>query len=151
LKSLFFDWHPVIVDLLDNTEVITRRDTTDRDRLRSWGDGRVTLLGDAAHAMTFDLGQGAGSALSDAVTLGYRLRTQKPVVDALRAYENDRRLTAGLLQSASRKIGASAHQRGIGPIVNEFFLRRFGPTLTPRIFELDAKAQNQAVGDITFH
>ena len=35
-----------------------------------WADGRVALLGDAAHALTPNMGQGAGMAMEDAAVLG---------------------------------------------------------------------------------
>ncbi|MGN6362569.1 MAG: FAD-dependent monooxygenase [Thermomicrobiales bacterium] len=62
--------------------------------LRSWGDGRVTLLGDAAHPMTPNLGQGACQAIEDAVTLakclqGVTSRSDLPAI--LRDYEARRR------------------------------------------------------------
>ncbi|SFC70605.1 2-polyprenyl-6-methoxyphenol hydroxylase [Streptomyces aidingensis] len=44
-------------------------DIFDRDPVPRWTSGRVTLLGDAAHPMTFNLGQGVGQALEDAVVL----------------------------------------------------------------------------------
>jgi 2-polyprenyl-6-methoxyphenol hydroxylase-like FAD-dependent oxidoreductase len=46
-----------------------RREIVDRDPIKKWGSGRVTLLGDAAHAMTPNLGQGACQAIEDGVVL----------------------------------------------------------------------------------
>src|SRR5215203_50840 len=48
---------------------ILRNDIYDREPLRDWGVGRVTLLGDAAHPITPNLGQGACQALEDALVL----------------------------------------------------------------------------------
>ncbi|MBO4206028.1 FAD-dependent oxidoreductase [Micromonospora echinofusca] len=57
-----------------------------------WGGGRVTLLGDAAHAMPTVFAQGACQALEDAAVLGAELtRADGDVVAALRSYENRRR------------------------------------------------------------
>ncbi|MFD0319165.1 FAD-dependent oxidoreductase [Streptomyces flavalbus] len=55
-----------------------------------WGDGRVTLLGDAAHAMPTDLGQGACQAIEDAVVLADALAAHDDPVTALRVYEERR-------------------------------------------------------------
>lgn len=58
-------------------------------RLRSYVRGRLVLVGDAAHAMTPNLGRGACEALLDAVTLG-RLLGELPVTEALVAYDRAR-------------------------------------------------------------
>ena len=70
-----------------------------------WGEGRVTLLGDAAHAMTFNVGQGACQAIEDAVVLTKCLQAEDDPVTALRSYERTRaERTKGLLTLA-RRIG----------------------------------------------
>ncbi len=66
---------------------ILRNDIYDRDPLERWGAGRVTLLGDAAHPMTPNLGQGACQAIEDAVVLGGCLGEGGEVVSSLRLYE----------------------------------------------------------------
>jgi len=58
-----------------------------RDPLASWGRGRVTLLGDAAHPMLPHTGQGAAQALEDAVALGHALTGHGSVTEQLRRYE----------------------------------------------------------------
>jgi 2-polyprenyl-6-methoxyphenol hydroxylase-like FAD-dependent oxidoreductase len=62
----------------------------ERDPLPSWGRGRVTLAGDAAHPMLPHTGQGAAQALEDAVTLGLALSGEVDVERALRRYEDAR-------------------------------------------------------------
>ncbi len=58
-----------------------------RDPLDWWGDGRVTLLGDAAHPMLPHTGQGAAQALEDAVALGHAFGAHADPAAALRDYE----------------------------------------------------------------
>lgn len=55
-----------------------------------WGEGRVTLLGDAAHTLPTDLGQGACQAIEDAVVLADSLATAADPVAGLRDYERRR-------------------------------------------------------------
>ena len=69
---------------------ILRNDIYDRDPLQSWGAGRVTLLGDAAHPMTPNLGQGACQAIEDAVVLARCLDEGNGISDSLRLYEERR-------------------------------------------------------------
>jgi 2-polyprenyl-6-methoxyphenol hydroxylase-like FAD-dependent oxidoreductase len=61
-----------------------------REPLPSWGAGRVTLLGDAAHPVMPHTGQGAAQALEDAVALGLALSAHGPIEAALRKYEGVR-------------------------------------------------------------
>jgi 2-polyprenyl-6-methoxyphenol hydroxylase-like FAD-dependent oxidoreductase len=111
LLRLFRGWHRPIEDLLKATDpsVILRNDIYDRPPLRAWGRGRVTLLGDAAHPMTPNLGQGACQALEDAVALGRALAgvTGDPA-PALRAYESRRIPRTSAIVTQSRRIGAMA-------------------------------------------
>ena len=94
----------------------------DMPALRRWGDGPVTLLGDAAHPMLPFLAQGAGMAIEDAVVLaGSLARSPGDVPAALRAYEDARRSRAALVQRASRRNGAIYHKTG-----PEAFIRNAG-------------------------
>ncbi|WP_331768312.1 flavin-dependent oxidoreductase [Embleya sp. NBC_00896] len=76
----------------------------DRDPLPRWTHGRVTLLGDAAHAMYPIGSNGASQAILDARVLAWRLATC-PVDDALAAYEAERRPATTAIQQANRGLG----------------------------------------------
>jgi 2-polyprenyl-6-methoxyphenol hydroxylase-like FAD-dependent oxidoreductase len=65
----------------------------------------VTLLGDAAHPMTPDLGQGACQALENAAVLTRCLESTNDPVSALRAYEEHRIRRANSFVRASRTFG----------------------------------------------
>ncbi len=65
----------------------------------------MTLLGDAAHPMTPDLGQGAAQATEDAVVLARCLRESGPTADALRGYERLRSARAAMVVRRSRRLG----------------------------------------------
>jgi hypothetical protein len=90
--ALCRDWAAPIPEIIEGTSenAIVQNDILDRPPLRWWGRGRVTLLGDAAHATTPNLGQGACQALEDAVMLAHCLSGVQPVEAALRAYERVR-------------------------------------------------------------
>jgi 2-polyprenyl-6-methoxyphenol hydroxylase-like FAD-dependent oxidoreductase len=87
----------------------------------------VLLLGDAAHAMTPDLGQGAGQALEDAVVLGAALATTGEVAAALPRYDAERRPRTQAVARLSRRTGrvAQAH----GPLTSR--LRDLAVRVTP--------------------
>jgi 2-polyprenyl-6-methoxyphenol hydroxylase-like FAD-dependent oxidoreductase len=93
LLGLLRGWHGPIRQLIEETEEarILRTDIYDREAQgERWGEGSVTLLGDAAHPMTRDLGQGACQAVEDAVVLAECLRKETGVESALRGYEAQR-------------------------------------------------------------
>jgi 2-polyprenyl-6-methoxyphenol hydroxylase-like FAD-dependent oxidoreductase len=87
--DLLTGWHPTMRALVATTDeaAILRHDIYDRPPLARWGQARVTLLGDAAHAMTPNLGQGACQAIEDAVVLADALHAAADPVAGLRAYE----------------------------------------------------------------
>jgi 2-polyprenyl-6-methoxyphenol hydroxylase-like FAD-dependent oxidoreductase len=86
-------WHPTFCAAIEAAEeaAVFRNDIIDRPPIRGWGAGRVTLLGDAVHPTTPNLGQGACQALEDAVVLADRVRHCGPNAAALREYEDRRR------------------------------------------------------------
>jgi 2-polyprenyl-6-methoxyphenol hydroxylase-like FAD-dependent oxidoreductase len=69
---------------------VIQNDIFDISPLKTWTAGRVTLLGDAAHAMQPNLGQGACQAIEDAVVLAKCLRERPELTAALGAYERRR-------------------------------------------------------------
>ncbi|MFW5968044.1 MAG: FAD-dependent monooxygenase [Persicimonas sp.] len=111
LKERFEDWPESIERILDQTDPdeVIRTDIFDRDRVEKWGEKRVTLLGDAAHPMTPNLGQGAGQAIEDAIVLADTLdEHQDDIVAGLREYEDARRDRANELVDRSRRLGQVA-------------------------------------------
>jgi 2-polyprenyl-6-methoxyphenol hydroxylase-like FAD-dependent oxidoreductase len=70
-------------------ELLRRDEIHDRDPAPAWGEGPVTLIGDAAHPMPPNAGQGAAQALEDAVVLGRCLASGDPIA-GLRRYERAR-------------------------------------------------------------
>ncbi|HEY8504351.1 MAG TPA: FAD-dependent monooxygenase [Gemmataceae bacterium] len=101
-------WPPVLraaVEAADEAAVF-QNDIIDRPPTRDWGTGRVTLLGDAVHATTPNLGQGACQALEDAVVLADRLRGSTDIPAGLRAYEDARRDRTAMVVKRSRALGS---------------------------------------------
>lgn len=107
LAASFADWDPLIGKLLDKVESCFWWGLFDRRPLRTWCNGRLTLLGDAAHPMLPHLGQGANQAIEDGVALGVLLqgRSARDVPAVLRAYEALRRPRASMVQTESRRNG----------------------------------------------
>ncbi|MGA2928125.1 MAG: FAD-dependent monooxygenase [Solirubrobacteraceae bacterium] len=95
--------HPIIE--ATDEESIFRTDVFDRVPDKQWGRGPVTLLGDAAHPMTFAVGQGAAQALEDALAVASALQTGTRDLDgALRGYEQQRIPRAAKFQTMAWRL-----------------------------------------------
>ncbi|MFG2046368.1 FAD-dependent monooxygenase [Micromonospora sp. NPDC048935] len=91
--------------------------------LDSWARGRVLLIGDAAHATSPNMAQGAAMALEDAVVLAASLAAAGSVAEALRGYEARRRpRTDWVLSQTHRRDRAT----GLPPALRDVVLRRLG-------------------------
>lgn len=135
LLARFAGWHPPIPELIAATPpgAVLRHDLYDlRPDLPTYARGRVVLLGDAAHAMTPDLGQGAGQALEDAVVLGAALATTSDPLAALARYDAERRPRTQAVARLSRRTGRLAQASG---------------PLTSRLRDLAVRATPAGVND----
>lgn len=74
-----------------------------------WTEGRVALPGDAAHAMTPNLGQGGAQAVEDGISLARGVRLRGASERALKEYERPRRPRAAALVKLSWRLGRVAH------------------------------------------
>jgi 5-methylphenazine-1-carboxylate 1-monooxygenase len=104
----FADWRFSWLDvpqMISDAEAVYVYPMVDRDPLDHWGEGRVTLLGDAAHPMYPVGSNGASQAILDARVLAGCLRSKSPLEAALRAYEDVRRPATAALTLANRKQG----------------------------------------------
>jgi 2-polyprenyl-6-methoxyphenol hydroxylase-like FAD-dependent oxidoreductase len=104
LASFYEGFPEPVASLIGATpaNVIVRAEIRYRKPARRWGDGHVTLLGDAAHLMTPNTGQGANQALEDAVVLADQLqRGNDDPVEALRAYEAIRQARTAKVMNAA--------------------------------------------------
>jgi salicylate hydroxylase len=108
LAREFGQWDGRVHQLILSATQTKRWALFDRAPLERWTAGRVTLLGDAAHAMLPFLAQGAAQGVEDAVTLADCLKSAEPdtVETALKRYEELRRPRANhvLLMSRGREI-----------------------------------------------
>ncbi|MBT2584361.1 FAD-dependent monooxygenase [Arthrobacter sp. ISL-95] len=92
--------------------------------LARYAQGNAVLVGDAAHAMTPNLGRGACEALIDAVTLG-KLLNELPKEKALAAYGRKRVMRTQLLRIASSLMGSVALAQGAQPL-RDVLLKQVG-------------------------
>ncbi|GAB3905653.1 FAD-dependent monooxygenase [Microbispora bryophytorum] len=108
LLRLFGRWHDPIPALLDAADpaAVLRHDIYSLDTpLPAFHAGRVALLGDAAHPMTPNLGQGACQAMEDAVVLAERVSPRGDLAAGLAVYSRERLARTTPIVRRSRSIG----------------------------------------------
>lgn len=100
-------WYDPIESLVESTdaEAIARLEIFDLPPRSSWGSGRVTLLGDAAHPMSPAIGQGAGQAIEDAMALARHVSANGDVAASISAYEAERIARTDPVVKMARKQG----------------------------------------------
>jgi len=131
LLAHFADWDPVVPAIIAATppDQLYKWALHARTPLDTWIAGRVTLLGDAAHAMLPFMGQGAASSMEDGLVLA-RCLTEFDADEALRRYEAARLNRTSMVQKQSRLLGLKFQGKdpealGQGPIRNEETLGLF--------------------------
>jgi 2-polyprenyl-6-methoxyphenol hydroxylase-like FAD-dependent oxidoreductase len=102
-----------IPDIIARTPMdeLIRTDLYDLLPLTRWWHGRVILLGDAAHAMTPNLGQGGAQAIEDAFLLAHTLSSSGSLREAFREYERVRRPRVRRMVHTAWRHGQIAHIR----------------------------------------
>ena len=114
LNERFTQAVPQVKELLGKIETWKMWVLCDREPVKGWSRGRVTLLGDAAHPMLQYLAQGAGQAIEDSVVLGEALKfTRGNVAEAFVKYQQARYLRTGRVQLTARFYGDIYHASGV--------------------------------------
>ncbi len=137
MLSLMADWHPLVTELIEATppagiyvDPITRLAAP----LPSYAAGRIALLGDAAHAMPPDLGQGASQAFEDAAALTRHLTGAGPadVAERLLRYDAERRPSADRVMRAASRQSRLTSQTGVAAWARDLALRAVPSRLATR-------------------
>ncbi len=104
--AAFDGWAPEVVEAIEQTpaDAIISVPAEDRPFLKQWGTGPISLLGDAAHPMLTSRSQGASSAVEDGYVLAEAVARIPDAVEALRTYEDRRRVRARMLVRSSRRL-----------------------------------------------
>lgn len=126
VRGHFSSWAAPVPALLASTrpERVLRTDIHDRAPVPSWSGPRVTLLGDAAHPTTPNLGQGGCMAIEDAVVLAHALERGPSLVEALADYERRRVARTARVVTASFRFGKLAQiENRLGIFLRNALLR----------------------------
>ena len=111
IRGLFKEFHPEVVKIISETpkDKIIFSDIIDLKPINQWQKGKVCLIGDAAHATTPNMGQGACQAVEDAYVLGKLFGQGKSVEEVFTQYEKLRMEKAHFIVNTSWTIGNVAH------------------------------------------
>ena len=121
----FADVHPRAQAIIHHGKDWKAWVTSDRDPTERWVDGRVALLGDAAHPMLQYFAQGACMALEDAVCLADKLHARPNDTEAaLHDYRSERLLRTARVQLQSRELGDHVyHPAGVHALLRNRMMR----------------------------
>lgn len=123
LMQHFKGQRPEVMRLLEKIETWRFWVLCDREPIKHWTKGRITLLGDAAHPMLQYLAQGACMATEDAVWLAEKVAAQPDDLEAaFHAYEQQRYLRTGRVQIMARVYGEFYHARGVAAELRDMVL-----------------------------
>lgn len=111
LSDYFSEFHTDILNIITATtkEQIIIGDIIDLKPISKWQQTNVCLIGDAAHATTPNLGQGACQAIEDAYVLGKLLDNGITIENTFKEYEKLRRKKALTIVNTSWTVGKMAH------------------------------------------
>lgn len=132
--SVFDDYHPVVSDIIANTPVdrVLESDIKDLKPMASWIKDRVCLLGDAAHATTPNMGQGACQAIEDAYVLSHCM-AHSSVPQAFMQYQSLRIKKAQKIVNMSWRLGqVSQWQNPLAAKLRNFVMRSVPPSVNAR-------------------
>jgi 2-polyprenyl-6-methoxyphenol hydroxylase-like FAD-dependent oxidoreductase len=113
LANYFATYHAPIPELLasKHPDAILHHDITDLPDLPQFAHGRVLLLGDAAHATTPNMGQGACQAIEDAVILAELCAQHPDLQQAFLSFDANRKARTQGIVRQSRRIGQLAQSQ----------------------------------------
>jgi len=125
LEEMFSEFAPVVNKLIKNTSIdnIIRGDISDLELLKKWYSDNICLIGDAAHSMTPDLGQGGAQAIEDAFYLSNFIKISKDVHTAFKEFHSYRKVKVEKLVKQSRTTSKIAITSRPMEIIRNFIFK----------------------------
>lgn len=111
LTELFKEFHTDVLEIIKATpeSKIIFNELKDLEPIYKWQKGKVCLIGDAAHATTPNMGQGACQAVEDAYTISKLFKQSNDIEEVFKQFEAKRLKKAHFIVNTSWKIGKIAH------------------------------------------
>lgn len=147
LLRLFGNWHKPVPQLIEQTEVILKNSLVDRIPHKGWTKGNVTLLGDAAHPTTPNLGQGGCMAIEGAYILAQAISKYGLSEKAFSRYEAlqfprskmivDQSLSLGKMGQITNPIGISLRNLAFKAMPSNLAMKMVDKFFSYRVTEID--------------
>ena len=143
LAREFAGWDPMVQQIIGQVDTTFKWGLYDREPLSRWSNGRLTLLGDAAHPMLPHMGQGANQSVEDAVALATVLDgiDRADIPNAVLRYESLRRERAAQVQRNSRN-GGLVYDSGDSPERDEKLRSTVADLLWSLDYDVEAEARS---------
>jgi 2-polyprenyl-6-methoxyphenol hydroxylase-like FAD-dependent oxidoreductase len=141
----FSNFNPIVKDLIGKSENFIRNDIADLgSNTRTWFKNRTVFIGDAIHATTPNLAQGACQAIEDAYILSRCLKAYFPdLLKAFGTYQSLREDKAMFVVNTSWRLGKMAHTNN--PLL-QYAFKKFWQLAPARVF----KTQEQKINDLSY-
>ncbi|WP_024770957.1 FAD-dependent monooxygenase [Aquimarina macrocephali] len=125
LTTMFSGFDPLVNEVIENTPIdkIIRGDLSDLELLKKWSIQNICLIGDAAHSMTPDLGQGGAQAIEDAFYVSHFIKKSKSIETAYEDFYNYRKSKVEKLVKQSRITSKIAITNRFIEIIRNFTLK----------------------------
>ncbi len=104
-REVWKRWFPHLEQLIGRIRAAGRYDRFEYIKLKRWSAGKVAILGDAAHAIPPNIGQGGGCAMMNALSLAVYLDREHDTAAALNTWENNERAITDHTQRVSLMLG----------------------------------------------
>lgn len=136
LCDYFEDFHPLVLNILEATldENIILNDIIDLSPIHSWHADNLCLIGDAAHATTPNMGQGACQAIEDAYVIGQLLEKNQDFNAVFEEFQKIRRKKVNSIVNTSWKIGKIS-QWEKGNSMRNFLMRLIPESMNQKLAE----------------
>jgi len=109
LATIFKNFDPIVSNIIRNTSNWNIANLKDLKRLPKWHHDRVCLIGDAAHATTPNMGQGACQGIEDAYYISNILHNTSSIDETFKTFESERRKKTDYIVNTSWTFGKMAH------------------------------------------
>ncbi len=143
LRNIYKGWNPTIETLLEcaNSSSLYKWALHDRLPMEKWTEGRVAILGDAAHPMLPFLAQGAAMAIEDAAVIADCLANFDKPKEGLKYFEYIRKPRTSFVQMAARRNAKVFHLSGVTAFFRNLIMNYVGNKIFNRLYKYDALSE----------